>query len=133
VDGALILETSVLVDLDRERRRNQPGRAHEALGCHPDDRLHITATIAGEIAAGASMERKEQWQAFLGSFPWLPIDEAVAWHFGEASRYLRRNGKLIGTNDLWIAAASLAHDVPLVTRNGTEFNRVPGLRVIAYA
>ncbi len=133
MDGALILETSVLVDLDRERRRGTPGRAHEALARHADDRLYITATIAGEVAAGASMERRDVWRTFLAAFPWLPLDDAVAWHFGQSFRYLRRTGSLIGTNDLWIAAAGLAHEVPVMTRNGAEFGRVPGLRVIAYA
>ncbi len=133
MDDALILETSVLIDLDRERRRGQPGRAHVALARHAEQRLFITATIAGEIAAGASMERKDGWQGFVASFPWLPIDEDAAWHFGQSYRYLRRAGSLIGTNDLWIAAVGLAHDVPVLTRNGAEFGRVPGLRVIAYA
>lgn len=133
MDDALIVETSVLIDLDRERRRERLGRAHAALARHPDRRLFITATIAGEIAAGASMERKEAWRAFLESFPWLPIDDDAAWHFGQSYRYLRQAGSLIGTNDLWIAAVGLAHDVPVLTRNGGEFGRVPGLSVISYA
>lgn len=130
--GALILETSVLIDLERERARGVPGGAHEVLGHHADHHLYITATIAGEIAAGASMERQDHWRTFLAMFPWLTIDEAAAWHYGRSARYLRRTGQLIGANDLWIAAVGLANDVPVVTRNGAEFGRVPDLRVVAY-
>ena len=40
---------------------------------------------------------------------------------------------MIGGNDLWIAAAAVAHKVPLVTRNARHYRRVPGLEVAGYA
>ena len=131
MDDALIVETSVLVDLDRERRIGRLGRAHAALAAHGHRRLYITATIAGEIASGVGMHERERWNQFVRAFPWLALDEAVAWQFGEAYRYLQRVGQLIGANDLWIAAAGLAHEVPVMTRNGGGFRRVPGLEVIS--
>jgi tRNA(fMet)-specific endonuclease VapC len=39
---------------------------------------------------------------------------------------------MIGTNDLWIAAAAIVHGAPLVTNNTGEFSRVPGLTVIGF-
>jgi len=41
-------------------------------------------------------------------------------------------GQLIGSNDLWIAAAGLADSMPIVTRNQDEFRRVPNLGVILF-
>lgn len=41
----------------------------------------------------------------------------------------RRAGKPIGANDMLIAATILAHRATLVTRDGDDFLRVPGLRV----
>ena len=38
-------------------------------------------------------------------------------------------GKLIGGNDLLIAAIALTHGLPVVTHNCGEFNWVPSLRV----
>jgi len=38
----------------------------------------------------------------------------------------------IGTNDQWIAAASIRHELPLVTANVAEFSRVDGLEVLPY-
>jgi predicted nucleic acid-binding protein len=46
--------------------------------------------------------------------------------------YLQANALLIGANDLWIAAAGLAHGLPVVTRNAQHYSRVPGLEVIGY-
>lgn len=39
---------------------------------------------------------------------------------------------LIGTNDLWIAAASLRHGPGLVTADSEAFSRVEGLEVVPY-
>ena len=51
----------------------------------------------------------------------------------EGTRQLRAHlhslGQPIDPNDLWIAAHALARDVPLVTHNLSEFERVPGLVV----
>ena len=38
----------------------------------------------------------------------------------------------IGPNDLFIAAHAIALDLPLVTDNAQEFERVPGLRVVRW-
>ena len=37
--------------------------------------------------------------------------------------------RMIGQNDLWIAAAALAHGVPLLTRNIRHFGKIEGLKV----
>ena len=41
---------------------------------------------------------------------------------------LRRTGLRIGTQDLKIAAITLAHDATLLTRNTADFAQVPGLK-----
>jgi predicted nucleic acid-binding protein len=48
------------------------------------------------------------------------------------ARGLRDAGRLIGTNDLWIACTAKAAEVPIVTRNVEHFRRVPDLEVIDY-
>ena len=60
------------------------------------------------------------------------MDPATAHHYAVATRHLRENNQLIGANDHWIAAAALAHAMPLVTDNTEHFNRIPGLMVSAY-
>ena len=62
----------------------------------------------------------------------LTPDLEAAWTYGQTYRYLRDNGLLIGANDLWTAAVAIVHGLPLVTRNGSHFGRVPGLDVVTY-
>lgn len=130
--GRLILETSFLIDLERDAARRTEGRAHAFLAARPEARLYVTPTIAGELAAGLSLSRREAWERFLAPFHLLAIDAEVAWRYGETQRYLAANGLLIGTNDLWIAAVALAAGMPVVTRNAREFSRVPGLEVLSH-
>jgi predicted nucleic acid-binding protein len=131
--GGLILETTFLIDLERELAQGGEGPAQAFLAEFASEPLYTTATVAGELAAGLPPEEKARWEAFLSPFEVLPIDHEVAWEYGRIFRFLKQNGMLIGTNDLWIAATAVAYGMPLVSRNVTEFLRVPGLRVLSQA
>ena len=131
MDDTLITESSVLIALERETARGVRGPALDFVAIHPHHRFVITPVIAGELAAGRSLAQRERWDAFLKPFRSLPLTPEVARHYGETYRYLRTNGLLIGVNDLWIAAAGLAYDLPVATVNPRDFRRVPGLEVIA--
>ena len=129
---ALILETTFLVDLEREARGGVPGRAHAFLDAHPDRALCITLTTAGELACGPRVEDREAWRRLVSRFRIVTPDLDTAWIYGQTFRYLAENGLLIGANDLWIAAVALARGLPVVTRDEAHFRRVPGLRVLGY-
>lgn len=62
----------------------------------------------------------------------LPIDEETALTYGHLTRHLRGRGDLLGANDLWIAASTLRHGLPLVTADAADFRRVPELELVAY-
>lgn len=128
---ALILETSFLIDLERERRP-RAGRAVAFLEANEDARLYLPFVVAGEMASGASLAHRAKWEAFLAPFYVLSSNADVTWEYGRAYRYLHDNGRLIGGNDLWIAATALAYKMPVVTRNAAHFRRVPGVEVVEY-
>ena len=128
----LILETSFLIDFERENNRGVPGPALTFLEAHEDARLYITFTVAGELAAGLSLADRARWEEFLGPFHILPFTADVAWEYGRALRYLQQNRLAIGANDLWIAATALAYRMPLVSRNQEHYRRVPDLQIAHY-
>jgi predicted nucleic acid-binding protein len=129
----VILDSTFLVDLEREERRKVAGGATAFLESRPAERLAITFTIAGELAAGATLgANRDAWRQFLQGFRSYGYTEEVGWRFGAVYRTLRDGGCLIGANDMWIAATALAWDEALVTRNVAEFRRVSGLRVFGY-
>ena len=128
----VILETTFLVDLEREIRRGEAGPAQVFLQRRARDRLYLTFTIVGELAAGASLAERQDWLSFTAPFQILESNPDVCWRYGESYRYLKDNGVLIGSNDLWIAATALAYGMPVVTANENHYRRVPGLRVLSY-
>lgn len=128
----LILETTFLVDLEREQHPRDVGPALRFLERNRNARLHLTQTIAGELAAGKSLSEREAWESFVAPFRVLRCTLEACWLFGKTYRHLQRSDQLIGTNDLWIAATALAHGLPVVTANVEHFRRVPELDVVAY-
>jgi predicted nucleic acid-binding protein len=132
VADKLILETTFLIDLERELGQGIEGPTHDFLSAHHASQLHITFTVAGELAAGVSLDRRVMWEQFIAPLRLLPYTPDVCWEYGQAFKFLQANGLLIGTNDLWIAATAIVHGIPLVTRNKRHFQRVPRLEVLGY-
>ena len=130
-DG-LILETTFLVDLERELATGKAGPAQALLESRSGDALFITFTVAGELAAGIGPSDRARWERLIAPFQILTATGDVCWEYGKAFRYLKANGRLIGANDLWIAAAGLAYGKAVVTRNVKDYQRVPGLEVVGY-
>ncbi|MBX9586175.1 MAG: type II toxin-antitoxin system VapC family toxin [Gammaproteobacteria bacterium] len=77
---------------------------------HPKKTLHILEELAGLI-------------------PPLPISTDTGKIYGKIRETLETKGKIIGNNDLWIAAHTLSLNVTLVTNNMNEFSRIPHLKL----
>jgi predicted nucleic acid-binding protein len=84
----------------------------------------VSAIAVGELAAGVLVAadpgvraaRLRRLSAVLATAPVLDVDRAVAARFGE----LRAATKRSATNDLWIAATALAHDLMLLTGDARQ-------------
>ncbi|MCA1962498.1 MAG: type II toxin-antitoxin system VapC family toxin [Prosthecobacter sp.] len=55
----------------------------------------------------------------------LPYDNDAAQRFAT----MRKSGIRIGSKDLKIACIALEYNATVLTRNGADFNRVPGLKI----
>lgn len=128
----LILDTHLIITAEREARCGVGNRADRFLASCSDETLFITFTIASELACGQSAAPQLDWERLCRPYPILPPTREVSWQYGEIYRGLAAKGRLIGTNDLWIAATALAHGMSVVTNDQEEFERVPGLVVINY-
>jgi len=83
-------------------------------------------------ASGARRNRRRAFvEHLLAGLEPVPITEPVARVHAEVWAGLERRGNVPGAHDLWIAATALAHGFGVVTRNRADFERVPGLRVLA--
>jgi predicted nucleic acid-binding protein len=65
----------------------------------------------------------------------LPIDLRVSYTWGQLASAAQRRGRPRPVNDMWIAAVSIAHGIPLATRNVkdyTDFAQHHGLVLRSY-
>jgi tRNA(fMet)-specific endonuclease VapC len=90
------------------------------------------AELCFGIENGDPSARRERWrqlELFTRRLLVLPVAQSVGPIYGRIRAELRRRGRMIGNNDLFIAAHALTEDAVLVSNNQKEFQRVPGLRV----
>ncbi len=59
----------------------------------------------------------------------LPFDDSAAAAYASIRHELETAGKIIGPNDLMIAAIAQANKLTLVTHNVAEFGRIPALSI----
>ncbi|MCF8105972.1 MAG: type II toxin-antitoxin system VapC family toxin [Desulfohalobiaceae bacterium] len=98
------------------------------------DEISISSIVQAELCYGVwkSVHRAHNEQA-LADF--LAICRVLAWPgdaadtYGEIRSTLEMQGRIIGANDLLIAAHAKYLDVVLVTNNVREFKRIPALDV----
>ena len=94
--------------------------------------LCISSITLAELEYGVcNSSRPEQnrlaLMLFLSNIEVMPFDSDAARSYGEIRFDLKTKGKLIGANDLLIAAHARALGYTLITDNTKEFERVEGL------
>lgn len=101
-----------------------------------ESELVLPIVVLGEFLYGIQGSRLrgiyEAWiKAHLALFTLSPLVRETAESYAEIRRELKTAGKPIPTNDLWIAAMSRSHGLPLATRD-RHFRAVRGLKIIAW-
>ncbi len=125
-----LLDTDVCVFLLRGRAHTVAQRLRDLRA----DQVGTTAITAAELWYGALRSAKSddnlsRVQQFLAPIVRVPFDNRAAAHFARIKAALAAEGQLIGPMDLLIAATALSVNATLVTNNGGEYRRVPGLRI----
>ena len=94
----------------------------------------ISSVTYGElcfgIENGGSHLRDQRWEQLDGFTQRIlidPWDEEAARFYGSIRALLKKEGNLIGNNDLLIASHARSLNSVLVTNNTKEFSRVPDL------
>ena len=126
------MDTSILIDLQREMEAGRPGPAARWIRENGEEEAGMSAVAWGEFLEGMRDRSHPVVGELAARFPVWPVGEEEAEVYGRVVRGLRQQGRLVGSNDLWIACTALTKSVPLLTRNVEEMARIPGLRVMGY-
>lgn len=129
----LLLDTTFLIDLERELKRGVRGVMQDFLLQRIKTRTAAIAFVTvGELATGFAPAGKVRFDELVRPYHVIAYTPEVAWQYGLIDRYLRDERRSIGANDTWIAACARAHGLGVVTRNEAHFRRVPHLEVLSY-
>ena len=124
-----LLDTNILSVLLRQPDHDLTRRIRE-VGEH---QICTSIVVAAELRYGGRKSGSESLQAAIGDvlsvIHVLDIDEPTDRCYADLRHQLTKEGKMIGPNDLWIAAHALSRSLIVVTANTREFSRVPGLLV----
>ena len=120
----LLLDTSVLIDLEHELFEQRVGRIRTLLGRRRGEDLACTTVTVGELASGAN--EHSTW-FLLRRLRKIPLTEAIAYRAGALDREMSRLGRRLGENDNWIAATALHLSATLVFAD-EAFEGVPRLK-----
>lgn len=126
-DSALILDTNAL---SAAADHDPPALEIVARAEH----VAIPVIVLGEYRLGITQSRHrtsyESWlREWISSVTVLNIDEETTHSYAMLGLELKKKGKPIPSNDLWIAALCRQHSLPLLSRD-RHFDVVPGLRRI---
>ncbi len=95
--------------------------------------ISLCSIVKAELIFGARHSKRVEANLqllnhFFAPLSSLPFDDRCADEYGLIRADLSAQGKIIGPNDLLIAAIARASDAILVTHNTKEFSRITGLR-----
>lgn len=125
-----LLDSNVCIHLLNERH----------LGIEQNFRSHSPAEIAlcsivkAELLFGARHSRRvsanlQRLKQFFAPLTSLPFDDRCAEEYAQIRADLTAQGKIIGPNDMLIAAIARANNAILVTGNIGEFSRIVGIKI----
>ena len=96
--------------------------------------IKIPSMVVAELRLGVEKSARrefnsERLERFLSLYEIIPFDDDATKCYAKIRAELERSGKIIGANDLVIAATVLSKDGTLVTRNTGEYSRIAELKL----
>lgn len=125
-----LLDTNICIYI----AKHNPPTVRERFQQLSANTLALSVITLGELRFGAQKsQHREQAlaviEALARQIAVTALPEEAGLHYGEIRAELQSQGKIIGNNDLWLAAHARSQGWILVTNNEREFLRVPGLTV----
>ncbi|MFQ5740971.1 MAG: type II toxin-antitoxin system VapC family toxin [Acidobacteriota bacterium] len=95
-------------------------------------RAALSVVTVFELFCGATRPAQiEQLERMVGALEPVTLTCSSAQRAGQCYLQLRRQGRLIGNQDLMIAATALELGIPILSRNRPHFGRISALEVLS--
>lgn len=134
--GAVLLDTDVFSFL--LRTEDERGKIYRK---HIESKTPaISFVTVGELYAGAyrrwGQRKIQDLEVKLRAVVIIPYDIEVCKTYARLKNEMRTasgSDRVMGANDLWIAACAVRHALPLISNNRKHFEGIPGLDLISEA
>ena len=115
MNGRYLLDTNIVIALF-------DGNAHIIERINQSEEVYIPVFVLGELFYGAYKSSKQiqnlkQIEDFQNQLEILECDKLTAKYYGEIKNDLRKKGKPIPENDIWISALAAQHQLIVITRD----------------
>lgn len=132
--GMRCLDTTFLIDLTRDPVRMKTlADQVESEGAVTTE-ISVFELYAGAYHNGRPIQRvMDAADGVLRRLEILPLSRMASLKAAELSSHLRARGEEVGALDVLIAAIALVHGIDTVmTKDPSDFGRIPGIRVETY-
>jgi tRNA(fMet)-specific endonuclease VapC len=123
-----LLDANIISHAVRDPRGDLAAR----IASTAEDQICTSIVVVGELRYGLRKKNSAKLtasvEAVLSGLTIEPLAEPAADIYAGIVAKLEAEGRMIGANDLWIAAHALALECTLVTDDG-DFHRIAGLPV----
>jgi tRNA(fMet)-specific endonuclease VapC len=124
--GKFILDSNVIIDFFR-------GNNNLLQLLETSKSVYVPAIVLGELIFGAqnslnTAKHLSQVDDFISKISILNIDASTAIFYGKIKFQLKKDGKPIPENDIWIAAIAVQYKTELVT-NDKHFKNIKSLKI----
>ena len=124
-----LLDTNIISHLLRHPR----GAVGDRIALVGDAQICTSIIVAAELRYGTakkgSTRLAAEIDALLSRISVRPVETPTDTLYGKLRGHLESTGRVIGGNDLLIAAHTIALNCTLVTNNDRELSRIPDLAV----
>ena len=130
------LDTSFVIDLLREGKRQIHGPAHRKLEELHETPVCLSMFVVCELEAGlalsTSTKERDRILLMMQNCEVVSPDERLPAVYGKLLAHLQNQGTPIGTMDLLIGTHAIVCNENLITRNLKDFQKIPNLQVESY-
>lgn len=126
MNGSVLLDTNIIIDIFK----NDVGVIQ---AINTAESLFISSISLGELFYGAYNSSRltshlKETKEVSKSINVLAVGKTTADHYGKIKTQLRKKGRPVPENDIWIAAIAMQFDLTLITKD-KHFSEIEGLKL----
>ncbi|MCL1933329.1 MAG: type II toxin-antitoxin system VapC family toxin [Candidatus Azobacteroides sp.] len=128
VKETILIDTSLFIDYYRKQKKES------TVLVKLSEKYNFAISVITKFELLVGVLTKEQytfWNNIFNDLTVFPIVDKEVERSAEIVKYLRKNNKMIGLQDILIAATAIENNLGMATLNHKDFVRIPDLKLLS--